>query len=119
MKTRIISSLFVLVLLGSVACNTDPNVAKKKYVERGNKYFDRGKYKEAAIMYKNALRKDARYGEAYYRIALLEVKVQRYGEAARDFQRTIELQPNNLDAYTKLVNIYLNAYLGDRRRPKE
>ncbi len=119
MKTRVFSSLLVLLLLGSVACNTDPNVAKKKYVERGNKYFDRGKYKEAAIMYKNALRKDARYGEAYYRMALLEVKVQRYGDAARDFQRTIELQPGNLDAYTKLINIYLNAYLSDRRRPKE
>ena len=119
MTTRIVSSLFALVLLGSVACNTDPNVAKKKYVERGNKYFDRGKYKEAGIMYRNALRKDARYGEAYYRMALLEVKVQRYGDAARDLQRTIELQPGNLDAYTKLINIYLNAYLSDKRRPKE
>jgi tetratricopeptide (TPR) repeat protein len=119
MKTRLVASLFALVLLGSVACNTDPNVAKKKYVERGNKYFDRAKYKEAGIMYRNALRKDARYGEAYYRMALLEVKVQRYGDAARDFQRTIELQPGNLDAYNKLVNIYLNAYLSDKRRPKE
>ncbi|MEO8129945.1 MAG: tetratricopeptide repeat protein, partial [Bryobacteraceae bacterium] len=117
MIKRSLTSL-LLVLCFTAACNTDPNVAKKKYVDRGNRYYDKGKYKEALIMYKNALRKDLRYGEAYYRSALAEVKMNRFGEAARDLQRAVELQPDNLDAYTRLINIYLNAYLGTASRPK-
>src|SRR4051812_24637207 len=117
MTNRVLASL-LLVLCFTVGCNSDPNVAKQKYVDRGNRYYDRAKYKEALIMYKNALRKDMRYGEAYYRSALAEIKMQRFGEAARDLQRAVELQPDNLDAYTRLINIYLNAYLGTASRPK-
>jgi tetratricopeptide (TPR) repeat protein len=117
MKNRFLASLLVLLCF-TVACNTDPNVAKKKYVDRGNRYFEKANYKAALIMYRNALRKDLRYGEAYYRSALAEIKLARFSDAARDLQRAVELQPDNLDAFTRLINIYLNAYLGDASRPK-
>ena len=98
--------LALLLLLSFVAaCNRDPNVAKKKYVENGNRYYDKGKYKEALIMYRNALKRDMRYGEAYYRSALAEMKMGRWGGAARDLQRAVELQPENLDAHTRLGNL--------------
>lgn len=114
---RLASSLLVLALLVS-ACNTDPNVAKKRYVASGNKYFEKKKYREALIMYRNALKKDLKYGEAYYRSALAELALNRPLDAARDLHRAVELQVDNIDAYTSLINIYLNAYLSDRRRPK-
>lgn len=117
MNNRFLASLLV-ILCFTVACNTDPNVAKKKYVDRGNRYFEKANYKAALIMYRNALRKDMRYGEAYYRSAMAEIKLARFSDAARDLQRAVELQPDNLDAYTRLINIYLNAYLGDASRPK-
>ena len=44
-------------------------------------------------MYRNALKRDMRYGEAYYRSALAELKLARYAEAAKDLQRAVELQP--------------------------
>src|SRR5437868_6281833 len=91
MMNRALASL-LLVLCFTVGCNTDPNVAKKKYVDRGNRYYGNAKYKEALIMYKNALRKDMRYGEAYYRSALAEIKMARFGEAAGHLQRAVELQ---------------------------
>lgn len=116
MSKRIVSALLMALLL--VACNRDPNVAKKKYLENGNKYFERGKYKEALIMYKNALKRDQKYGEAYYRSALAEMKLGRLSFAARDLNRAVELQPENLDAYVKLANIYLTAYISDKRKPK-
>jgi len=117
MMNRVLASL-LLVLCFTVGCNSDPNVAKKKYVDRGNRYYGNAKYKEALIMYKNALRKDMRYGEAYYRSALAEIKMARFGEAAGHLQRAVELQPDNVDAFTRLINIYLNAYLGTPSRPK-
>ena len=118
MTHRYLSAL-LLVLSLVVACNRDPNVAKKRYVESGNKYFDNGKYKEALIMYRNALKRDMKFGEAYYRAALAELKLQRFVDAARDLQRAVELQPENLDAHNRLANLYLNVYLADQKRPKQ
>lgn len=115
---KAVSALVVLLCLVA-ACNRDPNVAKKKYVENGNRYFEKGKYKEALIMYRNALKRDMRFGEAYYRSALAELKLNQYTAAARDLQRAVELQPDNLDAHTRLANLYLNAYLADRKKPKQ
>jgi tetratricopeptide (TPR) repeat protein len=109
---------FLMLLCFVAACNRDPNIAKQKYVENGNRYYDRGKYKEALIMYSNALKRDMRFGEAYYRKALTELKLARFGDAARDLQRSVELQPTNLDAHTRLANLFLNAYIGDRKRSK-
>src|SRR5262245_16400175 len=108
-----------VVMLCFTACSRDPNVAKKKYLENGNKYYERGKYKEALIMYSNALKRDMRYGEAYYRLALAKLQLNQITGAARDLQRAVELQPDNLDAHVRLTNLYLNAYLGDRKRPKQ
>ena len=117
--THRILSVLVLVLCLVVACNRDPEVAKKRYLESGNKYFEKEKYKEALIMYRNALKRDMKYGEAYYRSALAELKLQRFVDAARDLQRAVELQPENLDAHNRLANLYLNVYLADTKRPKQ
>ena len=102
---KAVSALLVLLCFVA-ACNRDPNVAKKKYVENGNRYYDKAKYKEALIMYRNALKRDLRYGEAYYRSALAELKLARYAEAAKDLQRAVELQPDNLDQHTYFRNCF-------------
>jgi len=41
----------VLAVLALVSCNRDPNVAKQTFLKKGNDFFDRGKYKEARLMY--------------------------------------------------------------------
>jgi tetratricopeptide (TPR) repeat protein len=118
MKWR--STILIVLLLGGVSCSRDPDVVKKKYLENGNKYFDRGKYKEASIMYRNALKKDMRYGEAYYRLGLTSLELQQHVAAARAFRRAVELLPQdsaeNDDAKTKLADIYLVAYLANPRK---
>ncbi|MFZ0439908.1 MAG: hypothetical protein WAL76_17405, partial [Candidatus Sulfotelmatobacter sp.] len=43
------------------ACSRDPNVRKQKYLESGDRYFEKGKYAEAAIQYSNAIQVDARF----------------------------------------------------------
>ena len=39
----------LLICLTLVSCRRDPNVAKKQYLVSGNKYFDHGRYRNAAI----------------------------------------------------------------------
>lgn len=102
--------LFVLLFALLVAsCNRDPKVLAQRYVENGNKFFAKEKYKEASIMYRRALQKDLRFGEAYYRLALADLKLAAFGDAVRALRRAIELQPDNADAAVKLADIYIAA----------
>lgn len=98
-----------LLLLVLASCNRDPKVQAQRQLEQANKFFSRGKYKEAAIMYKRALQKDMRFGEAYYRLGLTELKLGGYGDALRMLRRAVELQPTNTDAITKLADLYMLA----------
>jgi tetratricopeptide (TPR) repeat protein len=103
-------------VLALVSCSRDPNVVKKRYLESGNKYFDRGKYKEASIMYRNALQKDMRFGPAHYKLALTNIKLGNLAAAVQSLRRAVELlpqdQPDHWDAVVKLSEIYLSAAPG-------
>src|SRR5665213_4002737 len=96
------------------SCSRDPKVQAQRYVENGNKFFEKGKYKEASIMYRRALQKDLRFGEAYYRLALTEIQLASYGDAVRSLRRAVKLQPNNADASVKLADIYMVAATQDK-----
>ncbi len=104
-------ALFLLSLITPVSCSRDPNIVKVKYLQNGNRYFENGKYKEAYIMYRNALKKDPRYSEAYYRVGLAELRMQRWQDAERDFWRAIDTNPKAVDARTELGELYLIAYV--------
>jgi len=104
-------ALVLAAVLTLASCNTDPNVAKKKYLDIGNKYFNRGNYKAASIMYRRALTQDKRYGQAYYRLGLTFLKERNLTLAVSNFRRAVELvpksSPDHWDALTKLTDIYL------------
>jgi tetratricopeptide (TPR) repeat protein len=104
---------FLPLLLVLASCNRDPKAQAQRYLENGNKFFAKSKYKEAAIMYRKALQKDLRFGEAYYRLALTDLKLAAYGDAGKMLRRAVELQPNNTDAITKLADLYLVASTQD------
>src|SRR5512133_198478 len=101
---RSIRSIAVIlaVLLGLVSCSRDPNVVKKRYLESGNKYFENGRYKEASIQYRNALKRDPKFGQAHYKLALVALKVGDVAGSVGSFRRAIELvppdQPDHWDA---------------------
>src|ERR1017187_5543082 len=88
MRSIRLVAVILAVLVGLASCSRDPNVVKKHYLESGNKYFDKGRYKEASIQYRNALKRDAKYGPAYYKLALVSLKTGDLGGA-------VELSPND------------------------
>ncbi len=122
MKTRthraLLSIVAVVLSVGLVSCTLDPEKKKIEHVERGKKFFDAGKYKEASIMYKLAIKIDQRYGEAYYRLGLSELKNGRIMEAVAALRRSSELQPGNMDSHSKLADLYLSVYLGNKEKNK-
>lgn len=103
--TRLKVSIVVAALFALAACSRDPQVL----VANGNKFFEREKYKEAAIMYRRALQRDARFGEAYYRLGLASMKLGNFGDAYKALWRVMELQPDNADAAARLADLILLA----------
>ncbi|MCS7314651.1 MAG: tetratricopeptide repeat protein [Bryobacterales bacterium] len=97
------------IALGLVSCSRDPEVVKRRYLESGNRYFEKKQYKEASIMYRQALRKDPRYGEAYYRLGLTQLRLNRIPEAVRWLRRAVELLPDRTEPKVELGEIYLRG----------
>src|SRR4051795_5233200 len=100
-----------LVTLALVSCNRDPNYLKQRYVESGTKYFDAGRYKEASIMYRKAIDKDRKYGLAWYKLALVDLKQGQVAAAVPALRRAVELtkpgSPESNDAYLKISEIFV------------
>jgi len=96
-----------------VSCSRDPKTVRQQNLESGNRYFDKGKFREASIMYRNSIRADPKFGEAYYHLALVELKQQHIVNAVAPLRRAIELLPPNgkdyIDANVKYAEIMLLA----------
>ncbi|HYL36748.1 MAG TPA: tetratricopeptide repeat protein [Bryobacteraceae bacterium] len=97
-----------ILLLG--ACSTDPRAASRRYIENGNRYFQRGKYKEASILYRRALGKDPKFADAWYDLGLTNSQLAIFAEARRDFARAMDLDPANTPAAAKLADLDLVFY---------
>lgn len=119
MKRGTLLRCLPLLLLLLASCNRDPKVQAQRYVDNGNKFFARAKYKEAAIMYKKALSKDLKFSEAYYRLALTDLKLGAAGDAVQMLRRAVSdpLYQNN-DATVQLANIYLIASQNSKEGPQ-
>ncbi len=110
MKRGIFMLCLPLLALVLSSCNRDPKVQAQRYVDNGNKFFNKAKYKEAAIMYRKALSKDLKFSEAYYRLALTDLKLGAPGDAVQMLRRALDdKQYQNSDAVVQLANIYLIA----------
>ncbi len=56
------------------ACSRDPNVLKQRHFAKGEAYFQRGEYPEAAIEFQNAIQIDSFYSQAHYELAQVYLK---------------------------------------------
>src|SRR5437588_4009087 len=105
------SSLFRLCLvIGCVAafltgCSRDPNVRKQKYFESGERYFAKGKYREAIIQFRNATEVDGTYAAAHYQLAQSYIRERDWPRAYVELSRTLELQPDNYKAHVDAANL--------------
>ncbi len=99
--------LSAALLLGS--CSSDPQKAKAKYLATGQNYMDKGQYGDAAIEFRNALRLDPRFVDAYYQLAQADLARHDWTAAYAALEKTIELNPSRLDARLDRGRIYLAA----------
>jgi len=85
----------------------DPNVRKQKYFESGERYFEKGKYREAVIQYRNATDVDGSFAAAHFKLAESYMKLQDWQRAYQEFTRTVELQPDNYKAHLEIATLLI------------
>ena len=97
----------------TAGCRQSP----QDYLAKGNQFFTAGKNEEAILNYKKALQKDARFGEAYYRLALAELKTGDGRDAYPALVSASRLLPDRPDVKASLADLLLLSYAGDSARP--
>lgn len=113
-RSRLAILITLAVLLAG--CLGTSEAAKKRALENGDNYLKQGKLREASIIYRNIIRKDAKYGPAYARLGDVELKRGRPVEAVRAFLRAVELLPGDEEVAGKLADIYLIAYTANKTK---
>ncbi|MCU1295790.1 MAG: Tetratricopeptide 1 repeat-containing protein [Acidobacteriaceae bacterium] len=119
---RYLSALRLIAILLAITtlftgCSRDPSVRKQKYFESGQRYFEKGKYREAAIQFGNAVQVDSRFAEAHYQLAQTYLKLQDPMHAYQELTRTLELQPENYKAQIDISNMFILGH--DLNQAKE
>jgi tetratricopeptide (TPR) repeat protein len=104
-KTAIL--LIFAALLSS--CASDPQKAKAKYLAAGQKYMKKGQYGDAVVEFRNALRLDPRFVDAYYQLAQADLAKRDWQGAYASLQKAIELDAGRLDARLDLGRLYLSV----------
>jgi len=109
MKRRAFTcAVFILSLLAA-SCTKDPQKAKAKYLASGQHYLQEGKYGDAAVEFRNALRIDPQFVDAHYQLAQAELALHDWRTAWVSLNKVISLDPNRLDARLDRGRLYLSA----------
>jgi tetratricopeptide (TPR) repeat protein len=101
-----VSAVCVLAAL-LTGCARDPNVRKQKYLESGQRYFDKGQYREAEIQFENAIQVDSRFADAHYKLALAAMKLQQWPTAYQELSTTVQIQPDQYAAHLDMANLLI------------
>ncbi|MFZ0463256.1 MAG: tetratricopeptide repeat protein [Candidatus Acidiferrum sp.] len=94
--TATLASVFAAFLL-LASCSTNPQKAKLKYLEKGEDYMKKAQYSSAAIEFRNALKVDPKYAEAYYQLALASEAQGDPKSAYNALNQAIAVDPSRMD----------------------
>jgi tetratricopeptide (TPR) repeat protein len=110
-KNPFAASLTVLLLAAGLlaGCTRDPNVRKQKYLESGDRFLAKARYREAAIQYQNALQVDSQFVDAHYQLAQAYLKLNIWSSAAQELNRVLLLNPKHVKAHIDMGNLLLAA----------
>lgn len=113
-KTLLRNCSLILLLVFLSACSR----SAKSYMESAKKYFDSGKYDDAIILYKKAIQKEPKSGEAYYRMALADLKIGKVPDAYQAFSAASAYATDNDEIQSVFADFCFELYLLDKTHPK-
>ncbi|HEV2764095.1 MAG TPA: tetratricopeptide repeat protein, partial [Pyrinomonadaceae bacterium] len=112
MRIKTIFKSLLLAALGlsllAAAC-TNPDKAKVAHVRRGEEYLQKKQYQKAVLEFRSAAQIDDRYADAYWGLARAYEGDQMMDDAFKALRRLVTINPNHLDALSKLGNYAIVA----------
>lgn len=100
-RPSILRAVLIAALIASSAysasCSADLEADKRRYVENGDNYAAAGKYREAAIEYRNAIQIDPMYGAGRAKLAAAYEKLGDGSNALSEYVRAADLLPDDVD----------------------
>jgi tetratricopeptide (TPR) repeat protein len=114
MRPRLLVTSLLAAVLLIAACST-----AKSYIERGDALFAKEQYADAALQYRKALKQESTNAEAYYRLALVELKQQRLIPVIQLLERAVTYNPVHPEATAMLGDLLWTAYMGNPNRPDD
>ena len=115
---RIGISFLLVTLLVLFSCSENPEQKRDKHMERGDSYYEKQEYKKAIIEYKNVIQADPKFARGHYQLALSYLKTSQPRKAFGELTRTVDLDPNNMDAQLKMGQFYLLGRKTEEAREK-
>ncbi|MDT7688669.1 MAG: hypothetical protein QOE46_1428 [Acidobacteriota bacterium] len=110
-KVRVPLAVLLACLVALVAAScTSPEKAKAQHVARGEAFLKDRRWQEASIEFRNAIQIDDNLAAAHWGLAQAYEQLGRGSEYVEELQRTVKLDPNNIQARLKLANGYLLAF---------
>ena len=96
-NTNVLLMVFLcgLVLAG---CSRDPNVRKQKYFKSGMEYLDKGKANQAMIQFRNAVKVDPHFAEAWAMLGRVQISQRQIPDAYKSLLNAIAAKPDYLPA---------------------
>jgi tetratricopeptide (TPR) repeat protein len=88
------------------ACSSQ---SKQKHIARGEEYLQKSRFQESVMEFRAAADIDKTSAEAHWGMARALESLGQFNEAAESLRRTVELNPENLEAKIKLGNYLLHA----------
>ena len=90
-----------------ISCSSDPQKSKARYFASGEKYMKEEKYAEAALEFRNALRIDPGFVEAYYGLSQAAGAQHNWAVVRASLDKVIELAPGREDARLNRGRLYV------------
>ena len=107
--TRLMVGGFVIALAIGVGCSGNPEQKKKAFLDSGNALMAQNKPADAIVQYRNAIKVDAKFGEARLKLAEAYGLTGDMRRSAQEYIRAADLLPANVDAQIKAGTMLLLA----------
>src|SRR5690348_13221546 len=107
-RTLLIAAAAALSLL-LASCAANPEKAKLNFMNKGQAFMKNAQYSSAAIEFRNAVKIDPKYVEAYYQLAKADLALRDGNAAFNALNQAISIDPNRVDARVERARLLLSA----------
>jgi tetratricopeptide (TPR) repeat protein len=103
-------AVLLACLVAFAASCTNPEKAKAEHLARGESFLRERRWQEASLEFRNAIQIDENLAAAHWGLAQAYEQLGRGSEYVDELQRTVKLDPANVQARLRLANGFLSAF---------